>query len=99
MQLRNPQPYTMLTPVHCPDGFELREARAARAGDGTKWLPEDALFDASEAMKENPPCAAFLVAWYTRMPNGKLALKYRCSHEHDRQTVALAADLLADLQG
>lgn len=81
-----------------PEGFELREARATKLNSGTKWLSEDALFDASEQLKIDVPCIAFLVAWYTRLPNGKLSLKYRTAFEHDRQAIALAADVLRDLQ-
>lgn len=87
-----------LRAVPKPEGFELREKRAAAADDGSKWLPADALYDASEAMKESPPSTACIIAWYTRLPNGKLALKYRCYYEHDRQAVALAADLAADIR-
>lgn len=90
---------TELRAIPKPEGFDLREARAARDDDGSKWLPADALFDASEGMKTAAPAVAFLVAWYTRLPNGKLSLKYRMSYEHDRQGVALIADLLADVQG
>lgn len=81
-----------------PDGFDLREKRADKHADGSKWLPEDALFDASESLKKTPPVVAFLVAWYTRAPSGNLLLKYRVHYEHDRQGTALAADVLHDLQ-
>ncbi len=77
-----------------PDGFELREKRAEKADDGRKWLPEDALFDASRAMQDAPPTQAMIVVWYSRNEDGKVVLKYRCWHEHDRQTMALAADLV-----
>jgi hypothetical protein len=87
-----------LKAVPKPDGFDLRVARAIKEGSGSKWLPEDALFDAAESLKNEPPSAALIVAWYTRLPNGNLTLKYRCFHEHDRQNVALAADLLQDIQ-
>jgi hypothetical protein len=87
-----------LKAVEKPHGFELREKRADKLNDGSKWLPEDALFDASEQLKSQPPSGALVVAWYTRLENGNLSIKYRCFQEHDRQTVALAADLLSDLQ-
>ena len=86
-----------LRSVPKPDGFELRDARASKEDDGRKWLPCDALFDASEALKVNPPEVAFLVAWYIRLPSGNLGLKYRISYEHERQGTALAADLLAEM--
>jgi hypothetical protein len=81
-----------------PDGFELREKRADKACDGRKWLPEDALYDASRQMHDDPPVGAMIVAWYARNEeSGNVVLKYRCWHEHDRQTMALAADLVRDL--
>ena len=82
-----------------PEGFDLRAARAEKHDDGRQWLPADALFDASEQMTTDaPPEVAFLVAWYTRREDGKLSIKYRCAFENDRQAIALAADLLRDLQ-
>jgi hypothetical protein len=80
-----------------PDGFELREARADKTSDGRKWMAEDALFSASEALTKDPPAVAFIVAWYTRGPNGGLLLKYRCAFESEQQQVALATHLLHDL--
>ena len=88
-----------LRAVPKPEGFELREARAAKTDDASAWLPADAIYDACEQMKVEPPAVAALVAWYTRLPSGKLALKYRCYYEYDRQAVALASDLLTDLHG
>jgi len=81
-----------------PEGFDLRAARAAKNDDGRQWLPADALFDASEQMRIHAPEVAFLVAWYARAADGRLSIKYRCAYDHDRQAVALAADLLHDLQ-
>ena len=81
-----------------PQGYDLRNIRAMRENNASIWLPEDAVFDASCAMKTEPPAVACVVAWYTRLENGNLALKYRCFQEHDRQSIALAADLLGDLQ-
>ena len=84
-----------LRPVPKPDGHEMRSARAAR-GTAADWLPDDALFHASEAMKDDPPVVAFLVAWYSRDPgDGKLVLKFRHHQEHERQSAGLAADMCA----
>jgi hypothetical protein len=82
-----------------PEGFDLRLARATKENSGKCWTPQDILYDASQLMQASPPTQAALVAWYTRLPNGNLQIKYQCSFEHDRQAVALAADLLKDLQG
>ena len=77
-----------------PEGFDLRAARASR-GTAADWLPEDALYHASEAMRDSPPVVAFLVTWYSREADGKLTLKFRHHQEHERQSAGLAADLLA----
>ena len=77
-----------------PEGFEIRAARASR-GTASDWLPEDALFHASESMKEAPPEVAFLVCWYTRDADGTLRLKFRHFQEHERQSAALASDMMA----
>ena len=87
-----------LKAVPKPDGHELRLKRACRNEDASKWLPEDALYDAYEGLKTTSAEAAMIVAWYTRLPDGNLSIKYRCYSEHDRQHVALASDLLASLQ-
>jgi hypothetical protein len=88
-----------LRAVPRPEGFDLREARASKASSATKWLPEDALFDASKDICTDSPVGAMMIAWYVRDPSsGFLRLKYRCWQEHERQNVALAADMLHDLQ-
>jgi len=84
--------------IQKPEGFDLRFARAEKENNGKCWTPEDVLYDAQQLMGKHPPTQAALVAWYTRLPNGNLQIKYNCSFEHDRQAVALAADLLKDLQ-
>lgn len=80
-----------------PEEFDLHLARANRDNDSSKWLPEDVLYDASVAMQKDVPCTAVVVIWYTRLPNGNLALKFRVHQEHDRQGVALLTDTLAEL--
>ena len=84
----------LMSLVAKPEGFDLRAARASR-GTASDWLPEDALYSASELMKESPATVAFLAVWYTRESDGKLSLKYRVYQEHERQGAALAADMLA----
>jgi hypothetical protein len=80
-----------------PEGFELREKRAEKSDDGSKWLPEDALYDASTAMQESPPAGAMIVVWYSLAEGDKYALKYRIWQDGPRRAVGLAADLLGDL--
>jgi hypothetical protein len=88
----------VLVPLPTPAGHELRLARALKDDDGSKWLPVDALYDASVGMSAELPAVAMIVAWYTRLPNGMLALKYRCYQEHDRQCLALVTDVGLDLR-
>ena len=87
-------PITMLPQ---PEGFELRNRRADRDSDESKWLPDDAMYDASRELSAKPPAVAMLVVWYTRAPNGKLSLHYRTWQEHDRQCLALLADAMLDM--
>lgn len=82
-----------------PEGFDLRAARADKAGDGRLWKPDDALYDAYQQMQTQPANVALLIGWYHRvLPSGNLMVKFRIAYEHDRQGVALAADLLKDIQ-
>lgn len=81
-----------------PEGFELREARADKLNDGRKWEPMDAVFDAYRQLENEPASAALLIAWYVRNPNGTLEVKFRVAYEHDRQGIALAVDLLREIQ-
>ena len=48
-------------------------------------------------LKDEPPSTALVIAWYHTDEGGAVRLKYRCWQEGTRQSVALAADLLADL--
>lgn len=90
---------TDLRVIPKPEGFDLRLARAVKEDSGKCWTPADILYDSQQLMEKHPPAQAAVVAWYTRLPNGSLQIKYQVSYEHDRQGVALAADLLRDLQG
>jgi hypothetical protein len=87
----------MLKPLSKPEGFELRVKRAEKDDDATKWLPEDALHDASRAMQESAPAGAMIVVWYTPAEDGKYAIRYRIWQDGPRRAVGLAADLLGDL--
>jgi len=87
-----------LRAVPKPEGFDLRVARAVKQDSGKCWTPADILYDSSQLMEKFPATQACIVAWYTRDADGVLRIKYECSFEHDRQAIALAADLLADLQ-
>jgi hypothetical protein len=83
--------------VDKPEGWDLRNLRAAKENDASKWECADVLFDAQEIMKTRPPAVAAAVIWYSRNENGSITLKYTCAHEHDRQLVALAADFLSEM--
>lgn len=87
-----------LKAVPKPEGFDLRAARANKRESGLDWLPADAIYDASEQLKTDGATVAMVIAWYVRTPDGLLALRYRLSYEHDRQGVALVADLMHEIQ-
>lgn len=78
-----------------PEGFDLRFRRANQAKDATLWLPEDALYAASNDMKD--PKIAVCVAWYEKCDNDNHAIKYRLWQEYPRASVALATDMMVDL--
>jgi hypothetical protein len=89
---------THLKAVPKPEGFDLRLKRAESQDSCRMWLPEDAIYDAYMQMKDENVVSAAVIAWYVKNPNGTLSLRYRISHEHDRQGVAIAADLLHEMQ-
>jgi len=86
-----------LKAVPKPEGFDLRNARADREHDGSKWLPADALYDAHEEMAKVKVERAMLIAWWQRNEDGKVTLNYRSYAEHDQQNVALCSVLLSYL--
>lgn len=52
-----------------PEGFELRDKRSDKTGRGSDWLPQDALYDASQQMdKEN--CIAVVIMWMEQKEDG-----------------------------
>lgn len=83
-----------LRAVPKPDGFDMRNARAEKLSDGSKWLPEDALYDAYEAMSKVSVTRAMIVAWWEKTEDGKVKLNFRSYAEHDQQNVALVSVLL-----
>lgn len=89
-----------MSEIKKPGGYDFRVKLEQRSGhvSGTKWLPEDVLFSASQAMADNPPKGAVLVCWYTPIPeNGRLALRWQGCQEHDCQMKALAAEMASML--
>jgi hypothetical protein len=77
-----------------PDGYELRAKRADKNDSAKEWTAADTLYHAQQHM-QNAECC--IVTWYERVPDAGVKLKYWVSQTYDRQSVALAADLLADL--
>ena len=83
-----------------PEGFELRDRRSEKANDATAWLPEDALYDAQEAMRgKMKPASAMLVAWFYLDDEGKEKLTFRLYNRSTNDGVALAAMLPNRIQG
>ena len=87
---------TDLRAVPEPEGYELRHARIEK-GDNTKWLPEDALYSAYEALSKVKVERAMIVAWWESDEEGNVRLNYRAYSEHPQQNTALAAVLLGYL--
>jgi hypothetical protein len=79
-----------------PEGHELRAARCEK-NDNTKWLPEDALYSAYEAMSKAKVERAMICAWWESDENGVVRLNFRAFSEHPQQNTALAAVLLGYL--
>jgi len=86
-----------LKSVPKPQGFDLRQARADKSDCASHWLPEDALYDASLAMRADDPVIAAAVIWYVRDKSGKLSLRYRVHEQHSLQAVALVVDMLQQM--
>lgn len=80
-----------------PEGFDLRNSRANKAHDGSKWLPEDALYDAYDAMAKASVTTAMIVAWWEKAEDGTVHLNYRSYSEHPQQNIALVSVLLGYL--
>ena len=59
-----------------PDGFELRDKRSEKEKDAKRWLPADALFDASVEMQKQEVCAA-IVCWREVLPDGSMRTHFR----------------------
>jgi hypothetical protein len=87
---------TDLRAVPKPEGFELRQARCAKE-DNTKWLPQDALYAAYEAMSKVKVERAMIVAWWESDDSGNVKLNFSAYSEHPQQNTALAAVLLGYL--
>lgn len=83
-----------------PEGFELRDKRSEKTNDAAAWLPEDALYDAQQAMMgEMKPSTAMVVAWFYRDAEGKQRLTFRLYNQTNNDGVALAAMLPMRIQG
>jgi hypothetical protein len=84
----------MLKAVPKPEGHDIAQHRADKAGDASKWLPENALYSAWEEMRENAPTKAMCVAWYIPgSTDGALRLRMRLFCETTNDGTALGADV------
>ncbi len=82
-----------------PEGFELRDRRSEKTNDATAWLPEDALYDAQQAMDgKMKPTTAMIVAWFYRDDEGIERLTFRLYNRSTNDGVALAAMLPGRVQ-
>ena len=82
-----------------PEGFELRDRRSDKTNDATAWLPEDALYDAQQAMDgKMKPTTAMIVAWFYRDDEGIERLTFRLYNRSTNDGVALAAMLPGRVQ-
>jgi len=66
-----------LTPVPKPEGYELRTKRADTTADASKWLPEDALYEAYLEMQKDPVSHALIIAWFTQNEAGEIRRRMR----------------------
>lgn len=78
-----------------PAAFDLNNRRSDKESDASKWLPADALYDASQDIEANGCTKALLVAWYVPHPTkpGLLTMRFRLFNESDNDGRALAAEL------
>lgn len=89
----------MLKLVPKPEGFALNNRRSDIAHDASKWLPEDAIYSAQEAVVKGGVTKAMLVAWYAPHPDkpGCLKLMYRLYNESDNDGRALISEVFVEM--
>jgi len=88
-----------LRAVPKPEGFDLRDRRSEKTNDATAWLPEDALYDAQQAMRgKMKPTSAMVVAWFYHDEEGTERLTFRLYNKTTNDGVALAAILPTRVQ-
>lgn len=59
-----------------PEGFELRDKRADKSGDGADWQVGDAVYDAQQEINK-VDCNAVLVIWQKVEADGTTSTNYR----------------------
>lgn len=77
-----------------PKGHEMAYARANK-GDGNAelWLPENALFDAYEELKDSDPVEALIICWYKMGTNGIPQLRCRIAGKSYCSINSLGVDI------
>lgn len=55
--------------VQKPEGFELRDKRSDKSGQGADWLPVDALYSVQQRLADKN-CSALMVVWREVNPDG-----------------------------
>lgn len=84
-----------LKAVPKPLAFDINNRRSDRESDASKWLPADALYDASQDIEATGVTKALVVAWYVPHPSksGLLTMRFRLFNESDNDGRALAGEL------
>jgi hypothetical protein len=86
-----------LRAVPKPEGHDLNTRRADKEADASKWLPENALYDAYEQLIKGTPTGALVVAWYEKNEHGCLQFRMRQWNERTNDGIALAAEIFTSM--
>lgn len=74
--------------VEKPEGYDLRDKRAEKSGQGVDWNPQDALYDASQRIQKMD-VEALIVVWRERLPNGETGTRFDFSGNRDAAATLL----------
>ncbi len=58
-----------------PQGFEFRDKRSTKSGNGSDWTPADALYDASQRT-EGKEVTQMVVYWWEMDEKGREVLRF-----------------------
>lgn len=75
-----------------PVGHDFNVRRAESCADASKWLPENALYQAYEEISKGIT-GALIVAWYEKNEEGHIRMRLRHWNERTNDGVALAAEM------